>query len=146
VTPDSMASPLAPAWAGDYGLGIVYNNKSDLSEYLPGTLLVAESMARMNVLMSPEVLPGTTESGQPTVKPDSGAGEFGKWVVTYRAGSEGISTGGGVRVQLPQDWFARPRNSQIAVQAADPTRPRHVPASIASRWTAHSFRISKAGN
>lgn len=104
-----------------------------LSGYFAGTLIMAQSMVPMNVPISPEILPGTIESGQTSVKPDSRvAGEYGTWVVTYRAGRNDICTGGGLRVQLPADCFAGPRNSPIAVQATEPNHPNYVSATCSN--------------
>lgn len=67
--------------------------------------------------------------GSLTVSPDSGvAGNFGTWSVTYRVGAEGLSEGGGLRVQLPDSWHAGERNSANPLQATNPRRDHYVSA------------------
>ena len=75
------------------------------------------------------MLPGLTRAGSIHVAPDHGtSGEYGTWKVTYRVGSGGIATGGGIRVQLPDSWHAGPRNSAHRLQATDPTDEHYVSA------------------
>lgn len=91
--------------------------------------LSAQSMAAFNVPMWPKILPENTDAGQVTVTPDSGvAGEYGTWTVVYRVGERTIHTGGGLRVQLPEAWFAGPRNSPIVLQATEPNHNNYVTA------------------
>lgn len=67
--------------------------------------------------------------GEVYVTPTRGtAGDFGTWTVTYRLGSNGIAEGGGVRVQLPDEWHAGARNSAHPLQATDPTADHYVSA------------------
>ena len=55
------------------------------------------------------------------VTPESGiAGELGTWTVIYKAGTAGIATGGGIRIQLPDTWHAGLRNSANRLQATEP--------------------------
>lgn len=91
--------------------------------------LSAQSMAAFNVPMWPKILPEKTDAGQVSVTPESGvAGEYGIWTVIYRVGERMIHTGGGLRVQLPEAWFAGPRNSPIALQATEPNHNNYVAA------------------
>lgn len=67
------------------------------------------------------------------VEPDTGvAGERGTWTVLHTVGPEGIATGGGIRVELPDPWHSGPRNSALRLQATDPSGDYYV-ASHASR-------------
>lgn len=71
------------------------------------------------------------------VEPNVGlAGEWGTWVVHVRVGETGISTGGGLRVQLPDSWHAWYRNSAKRVQATDPYSPQFVAARCTSEGVA----------
>jgi hypothetical protein len=66
------------------------------------------------------------------VIPDHGiSGEFGTWTVVYQVGPDGIHTGGGIRVQLPDSWHAGPRNSANRLQTTDP-RDEHYVTGAAS--------------
>ncbi len=72
---------------------------------------------------------GNEADGWISVKPVTGiAGQLGTWTVTYKAGSSGISTGGGIRVQLPDTWHAGERNSANSLQATDPQKIHYVSA------------------
>lgn len=67
--------------------------------------------------------------GSVTVTPDVGmAGNYGTWTVTYRVGTDGVATGGGIRVQLPDTWHAGDRNSANRLQALDPAADHYVSA------------------
>ncbi|MGH9341448.1 MAG: DUF3604 domain-containing protein [Acidobacteriota bacterium] len=69
------------------------------------------------------------EPGEVSIDPDWGiAGEFGTWTVSYRAGSQGISEGGGIRVQLPDTWHAGDRNSANRLQATAPAGDHYISA------------------
>jgi Protein of unknown function (DUF3604) len=95
-----------------------------------GALLCAQDFARRDIPESPEILPEKIESGEVSVTPDSGvAGEYGTWTVTYRVGSTGIHTGGGVRVQLPDNWSYGPRKSPIVLQATESNHSNYVSAN-----------------
>jgi hypothetical protein len=79
---------------------------------------------------SDPVMTGTTTAGSYVVHPDSAiSGVYGKWTVTYTVGTDGIADGGGVRVQLPDEMHAGPRNSAIRLQATDPSDDHYVTAS-----------------
>ncbi len=70
-----------------------------------------------------------TNEGKAQVSPDFGiAGEYGTWTVTYTVGDNGISKGGGIRVQLPDAWHAGPRNSANRLQSTDPKADQYVQA------------------
>ncbi|HUZ47296.1 MAG TPA: DUF3604 domain-containing protein [Terriglobia bacterium] len=95
--------------------------------------LSAQSMAAFNVPMWPKILPDKTDAGQVSVTPESGvAGEYGTWTGIYRVGERTIHTGGGLRVQLPEAWFAGPRNSPIALQATEPNHNNYVGAGCSN--------------
>lgn len=80
-------------------------------------------------LSDPVVEQGATAPGTAAVEPDSGtAGQYGTWTVTYTAGAGGIQPGGGIRVQLPDEWHAGPRNSANPLRASDPTANHYVKA------------------
>jgi hypothetical protein len=76
------------------------------------------------------VRPGAgADDGSVRVEPNEGvAGNFGTWTVTYRAGSRGIHSGGGLRVQLPDSWHSGDRNSANRLQASDPKADHYVSA------------------
>jgi hypothetical protein len=100
-----------------------------LSLAFMGALLRAQDFGRRDVPENPEVLPEKIEAGEVSVAPDSGvAGEYGTWTVTYRVGSTGIHAGGGVRVQLPDNWYYGPRKSPIVLQATEPNHSNYVSA------------------
>ena len=60
------------------------------------------------------------------------AGELGTWTVTYKAGIAGISTAGGIRVQLPDTWHAGIRNSAIPLQSINPQRMHLVTSNCSN--------------
>ena len=96
---------------------------------LPALLLYVVSVGQTQSGSPPPpvLLPETTSEGTLRVSPDRGvAGEFSTWTVTYTVGGDGIATGGGVRVQLPDSWHAGPRNSANRLQASDPGDDHHV--------------------
>ena len=65
----------------------------------------------------------SSETGTVTISPNHGrAGTWGTWVVTYSAGVNGIATGGGLQVALPERWHQWWRNSARRVQSVDPRR------------------------
>ncbi len=67
--------------------------------------------------------------GKATVVPSSGiAGHYGTWIVRFEVGPEGISQGGGIRVQLPDSWHAGGRNSANRLQSSDPSADHYVSA------------------
>jgi len=69
--------------------------------------------------------------GTSTVSPERGvAGEYGTWTVSYTVGEGGVATGGGIRVQLPDEWHAGPRNSAIRLQTKDPKRDNYITAKL----------------
>lgn len=72
----------------------------------------------------------TTEAGTLRIVPDTAvSGTFGTWTVTYTVGSGGIVEGGGIRVQLPDEMHAGPRNSANRLQASDPKDDHYVSAT-----------------
>lgn len=76
------------------------------------------------------VMDGTTSAGSYSVHPDFAiSGVYGTWAVTYIVGAEGIAEGGGVRVQLPDEMHAGPRNSAIRLQASNPSDDHYVTAT-----------------
>ncbi|MFH1743954.1 MAG: hypothetical protein ABIH23_33530 [bacterium] len=84
----------------------------------------------------PVMLQETTSAGSAVVSPDHGiSGEFGTWTVTYTIGQPGILEGGGIRVQLPDDWHSGPRNSANRLQATDPADDHYVTAACSREDT-----------
>lgn len=76
------------------------------------------------------VMEGTTSAGSYTVHPDAAiSGVYGTWAVAYTVGADGIAEGGGIRVQLPDEMHAGPRNSAIRLQASSPSDDHYVTAS-----------------
>ena len=75
--------------------------------------------------------------GEATVSPDKGvSGEYGTWTVTYTVGEGGIAAGGGIRVQLPDEWHAGPRNSAVRLQTTDPKDENYITASTSNSGVA----------
>lgn len=71
--------------------------------------------------------------GSATVSPERGvAGEYGTWTVTYTVGEGGIATGGGIRVQLPDEWHSGPRNSAVRLQTKDPKEDNYITANTSN--------------
>lgn len=69
--------------------------------------------------------------GQSTITPERGvAGEYGTWTVSYTVGEGGIASGGGIRVQLPDEWHAGPRNSAVRLQTKDPRLDNYITANL----------------
>ena len=68
--------------------------------------------------------------GTAAVNPDKGiSGEYGTWTVTYTAGEGGIVEGGGIRVELPDEWHSGPRNSGNRLQTKDPKLDNYITAN-----------------
>jgi len=68
-----------------------------------------------------------TTEGSARVSPSEGtAGQYGTWNVTYTVGKSIIRTGGGIRVQLPDEWHSGPRNSANRLQTKDPRGNHYV--------------------
>lgn len=97
--------------------------------------------ALLTVLVLLFVLPASAQPAEPVmvkdiatggglrVEPDTGvAGERGTWTVLHTVGPEGIHTGGGIRVELPDPWHSGPRNSALRLQATDPAGDYYVKA------------------
>lgn len=71
--------------------------------------------------------------GEATAEPEQGtAGEYGTWTITYTVGAGGIAAGGGIRVQLPDEWHAGARNSALRLQTKDPKADNYVTASVSN--------------
>ncbi len=71
--------------------------------------------------------------GEATVTPERGvAGEYGTWTVTYTVGDGGIIAGGGIRVELPDEWHAGPRNSAVRLQTKDPKADNYITANCSN--------------
>jgi len=79
----------------------------------------------------PVMLPEAySTQGTASVNPDKGiSGEHGTWTVTYMVGESGIATGGGIRVQLPDEWHSGPRNSGNRLQTKDPKLDNYITAN-----------------
>ncbi len=83
--------------------------------------------------VEPVMVPGAMSEGNATVTPQTCvASEFGTWTVTYTVGQSGIATGGGIRVQMPDDWHAGPRNSAYSLQSKVP-KADHFVRAVCSR-------------
>lgn len=92
--------------------------------FLRLTFLFGLPLVLVHFLFGPPVPSGTV-----SIHPATGvAGEFGTWTVTYQVGEEGIGTGGGIRVQLPDSWHSWIRNSAKRLQATDPRADHYVSA------------------
>ncbi len=79
--------------------------------------------------VSPIALGEMTDAGLIRVVPDTAvSGTYGTWTVTYTVGAGGIAAGGGIRVQMPDDFHAGPRNSANRLQASDPAADHFVSA------------------
>ncbi len=77
----------------------------------------------------PVMVKDIATGGALRVEPDTGvAGERGTWTVLHTVGPEGIHTGGGIRVELPDPWHSGPRNSALRLQATDPAGDYYVKA------------------
>lgn len=96
-----------------------------LAAFVSQTLASAQTIPE--AIMIPETL---TQSGTATVTPDKGvSGEHGTWTVTYTVGAEGIAQGGGIRMQLPDEWHSGPRNSGNRLQTKDPKLDNYITAN-----------------
>lgn len=70
---------------------------------------------------------GQTSEGHSEVYPQEGtAGQYGSWTVTYTIGKSGIATGGGIRVQLPDEWHSGQRNSANRLQTKEPQGNHYI--------------------
>ncbi len=68
--------------------------------------------------------------GTAAVNPDKGiSGEHGTWTVTYTVGESGIVQGGGIRVELPDEWHSGPKNSGNRLQTKDPKLDNYITAN-----------------
>ena len=77
-------------------------------------------------------LPVTLE-GRASITPDNGiAGQFGSWTISYEAGRQGIKTGGGIKIELPDAWYAGLRNSTTRLQTSDPADNNYITANISN--------------
>ncbi len=84
-------------------------------------------------------VPESSASGSPTSQPGKGfaavqpnegtAAQFGTWTVTYTVGQKQIYPGGGIRVQLPDEWHSGSRNSASRLQTIDPTDNNYITAA-----------------
>ncbi len=78
-------------------------------------------LASAHEAAAPTMLLEQTTEGSAVVIPNEGtSGQYGSWVVTYTVGQSGIKAGGGIRVQLPDEWHSGPRNSANRLQTTDP--------------------------
>jgi hypothetical protein len=60
--------------------------------------------------------------------PTASAGAWGTWVLDVTVGQGGITTGGGLRCQLPDSWHAYMRNGAKGMQSEDEVSPNYVSA------------------
>lgn len=87
------------------------------------------SLSAQNV-PTPTMLDETTNSGKAIVEPNRGiAATYGTWIVKYTVGEDGLATGGGIRVELPDVWHAGPRNSAVRLQATNSQAENYVQAT-----------------
>jgi len=94
-------------------------------------LLNAGAFAHENIYRI-NALPVTSQ-GKATISPDKGiAGQFGSWTVSYVVGKKGIKTGGGIRVELPDAWYAGLRNSTTRLQTTDPEDNNYITAKTSN--------------
>lgn len=96
---------------------------------LSGIIYVAcaSSQTVPEAIMIPEAY---STLGTASVNPDKGvSGEYGTWTVTYTAGEGGIVQGGGIRVELPDEWHSGPRNSGNRLQTKDPKLDNYITAN-----------------
>ena len=78
---------------------------------------------------APTMSNNISSEGSVTVSPASGiSDQFGTWIVSYRIGKDGITTQGGIRVQLPDVWHSAPRNSALRLQATEPESDNYIHA------------------
>jgi len=88
-------------------------------------LLVQSGVAQ---IPEPVMVSGDSAEASARVDPNSGiSGRYGTWSVTVTV-RDRVTSGGGIRVQLPDAWHAGPRNSANRLQATDPTRDHYVTA------------------
>jgi len=94
-----------------------------------GMTLLLAAVTAGDTLPFPVMLREETAQGRLSVAPAEGiSGEFGTWTVTYTVGKGGIGRGGGIRVELPDEWHSGPRNSAIRLQATEPAADNYVSA------------------
>ena len=98
-----------------------------------GVLLVAAGIGAQEV-PDPVMLPEAwVDTGSATIAPEQGiSGEYGTWTVTYTVGAGGIAPGGGIRVELPDEWHSGPRNSAVPLQTKDPKRDNYITAKTSN--------------
>lgn len=101
-------------------------------------LCIAVSTATAQDVPEPVMVPDAwVDTGEATVSPEQGvSGEYGTWTVTYTVGEGGIASGGGIRVQLPDEWHAGPRNSAVRLQTKDPKGDNYITAKVSNSGVA----------
>jgi len=88
--------------------------------HFPLSVLAGESVTSV-------VAEGRTSQGLASITPTEGiAGNYGSWTVSYVVGEKGIKTGGGIEVELPDAWYAGPRNSTTRLQTTDPKGNNYI--------------------
>jgi hypothetical protein len=92
-------------------------------------LSAAAVMAQPPVPEAAMIPEAYSTQGTASVNPDKGiSGEHGTWTVTYTVGESGIVQGGGIRVELPDEWHSGPRNSGNRLQTKDPKLDNYITA------------------
>ncbi len=97
-------------------------------------VVILAAHAEDNQPLDPVMTDGTTDAGTYRIKPDTAiSGVYGTWTVTYTVGSKGIAEGGGIRVQLPDEMHAGPRNSADRLQTVDPAADHYITGSCSRK-------------
>lgn len=92
-------------------------------------LLLISSTAWTQAPPAPTMDDGVSSNGSAVIQPNEAiSGQYGSWTVTYTVGDEGIKTGGGIRVQMQDEWHSGPRNSASKLQTQDPADNNFISA------------------
>lgn len=105
-----------------------------ISRLIVCVLLCLSGFSMAQELPAPKMSGEVYRGGEVSVSPDSGvSGEFGTWTVQFQVGPKGIVEGGGIRVQLPDEWHSGPRNSANLLQSDSPAEDHYVSARTSHR-------------
>jgi hypothetical protein len=104
------------------------------------TLLTTASFAGMFAVLAlaaprPAAMTATVTPAEAT------AGQIGTWRVRVTVGPDGVAQGGGVKVQLPDKWHFRGRNSAKGVHTTDPAHKNYVSAHCSRDGVELDFQI-----
>ncbi len=84
----------------------------------------------------PSIMDVTTANGSAVLIPaEAVAATYGTWTLTFTVGEDGIQQGGGIRVQMPDEWHAGPRNSANKLQTQDPADNNYITALTSNDMT-----------